>query len=252
MATYVSAARYRAISAFTASQRTRAEALTDLAVNAAIFELLGGLSRAGLATGRFGLTGLPFSCVLPDGATMAVSVQNENGKVDLNAAQPDLIAALVKGVMPGDRNASALVRSLLRGREAEKGDAAGPTFVSALELEQVPGIDHRLFLALAPMVTVHSGSPGLNARLAPAALLAAVSGSVGPAEAERRSSAFFLAGVPGRTVLIAGAAATPSGIGFSRAAIVEFTVGPPPSYRIREWREGLTVVEPSAKGWPAC
>jgi len=253
MVTYIAAAHSRLFAAFTASQRARAEALADFAVNSTIFELLGGLSRSGLATGRFGLVGIPVSCKFFDGSTIGVSVSNESGKVDLNAAKPALIEALLMGAMSRDRNALGLARSILHARRTDGMEGAKTAFDTVLQLGQIPGINRRLLRTLVPLVTVHSRSPGLNARVALPSLLAAVSSGTSPTKAEAQNATFYVADVLGTTVLIEGVSVTNVGIGFSRVAIVEFLPGPPASYRIREWREGFsTVVLAPGDGLPAC
>ncbi|MER2263868.1 hypothetical protein [Methylobacterium oxalidis] len=260
LVTYIAAARYRAIEARAAAQIARAEAGAEGAVNLAILDLLADLPKGESMGARFGSGGRPRLCALEDGTILAVAVANESGKVDLNAATPDLVAALIRGVAP---EARAAVRSLLHLREAAqhaKDQAqtqqsqtqqtqAGqvqqfqesretPAFRSAVELARVPGVDRTLFETLLPMVTTHTGSPGLNAQVAATATLLAVTGARSRAEAERANAAFFLAQAPGRVFLIRGEAVTRTGARVAREAVVEFTPGPPAAYSIREWREG--------------
>ncbi|GEP07577.1 hypothetical protein MOX02_56150 [Methylobacterium oxalidis] len=265
LVTYIAAARYRAIEARAAAQIARAEAGAEGAVNLAILDLLADLPKGESMGARFGSGGRPRLCALEDGTILAVAVANESGKVDLNGATPDLVAALIRGVAP---EARAAVRSLLRLREAAQNAKdqaqtqqnqtpqaqagqlqAGqvrqsqesretPAFRSAVELARVPGVDRALFETLLPMVTTHTGSPGLNAQVAATATLLAVTGARSRAEAERANAAFFLAQAPGRVFLIRGEAVTRTGARVAREAVVEFTPGPPVAYSIREWREG--------------
>ncbi|MDR7039567.1 general secretion pathway protein K [Methylobacterium sp. BE186] len=257
IATYIAAARYRAIEARATAQLARAEAGAEGAVHLAILELLADVPRGQEAAARPRPHG-PRLCALEDGTTLAVAVADESGKVDLNAGTPELVAALVRGVAP---EAGPATLGLLRLREAAKrepgrgaAEPAPPLFRSVMELAQVPGIDRPLFEALVPLVTVHTGSPGLNARAAPTATLLAVTGARTRAEAERSGTPFFLAQAPGRTVLIRGEAVTRSGARAAREAIVEFTPGPPAGYSIREWREGgpSGALVPAAGGQVPC
>ncbi|MEA1833480.1 type II secretion system protein GspK [Methylobacterium durans] len=267
LVTYIAAARYRAIEARAAAQLARAEAGAEGAVAIAILDLLAGLPGGERMAARFGPEGAPRLCSLEDGTTLAVSVVNESGKVDLNTGAPELVAALLRGAGP---ETGAAARSLLRLREAaargreqqaqaDRPAVNGPQaasgrpeapvlFRSVMELARVPGVDRPLFETLLPMVTVHTGSPGLNAQVAATATLRAVSGARSRAEAERANVPFFLAQAPGRVFLIRGEAATRTGARVAREAIVEFTPGPPAGYSIREWREGGPAPAPAGPG----
>lgn len=255
MTAFIAAARYRAIDAFSVSQRARAEAMSDAAVNGTILKLLDRFGRGG-SVSEVGLAGLSTSCAFADGSSLHLAVTHESGKVDLNTAQADLIAALIRGVV-GDGRHRAVVRAILSLRGTKPVRTNPAAFDSALQIGQVPGIDRSAFAVLLPMVTVHSGSPGLNARLASAEVLSTVSGQSDPASAQRRNGAFFLADVPGPTVQVAADARTGSGVHFARTAIVEFLLEGPVSFRIREWREGSpsegTPSKPApARNGPSC
>ncbi len=156
------------------------------------------VSRGGVESERPGLSGLSTSCASSDGTAVRVTVTHESGKVDLNTAQADLVAALIRGIVR-DGQTRAVVRDILSLRGSRAGRKPQPAFESALQIGQIPGIGRREFEALLTLVTVHSGSPGLNARLASAEVLNAVSEHGNPAEAQRRNAAFFLADVPGRS-----------------------------------------------------
>ncbi len=252
MTAFIAAARYRAIESFSISQRARAETVSDASVNATVARLLVLVSRGGFESDRPGLSGLSASCAYPDGTAVRVTVTHESGKVDLNAAQADLVAALIRGIVL-DGQTRAVVRDILSLRGSRAGRKPQPAFESALQIGQIPGIGRREFEALLPLVTVHSGSPGLNARLASAEVLTAVSGQGNPGEAQRRNAAFFLADVPGPIVEITADAETEHGIRFSRTAIVEFLRERPVSFRIREWRDDSRASRlPPARNAPPC
>jgi general secretion pathway protein K len=249
--TYIAAARYRAIEAFSMSQRARMEALANAAVNRAIFEIMAGMPKGEPSTRRFGEVGVPLLCGMHDGTVVSVSVWNESGKVDLNTAQPELIDALVKSAANAEGDYRAIALSILRMRQptasaeagASSGGPAPPRFRSVMELGRVAGVGSEMANSLLPLVTVNSGSPGVNPRVASDDVLRAISGGnarVSRAQMERSASAFLLADAPGRAFMIAGEAAAASGARFSRDAIVEFAPGPPLTYSIREWRQGPT------------
>jgi general secretion pathway protein K len=252
MTAFIASARYRAIEAFSVSQRARAETMSDAAGNATILRILGLLARGGFEADRLGLASLSASCVSGDGSSLRVAVMHESGKVDLNTARAELVAALLKGVV-GEGRHQAILHELVRLRESGTAPTHRTVFESALQIGQVPGIDDRLAERLLPLVTVHSGSPGLHARLASADVLSAVSGQSDPALAQRRNAAFFLADVPGPSVQITAEAWTSLGVRFARSAIVEFLPERPASYRIREWREGSpSPGPPPARNRPSC
>lgn len=110
------------------------------------------------------------------GARVEIRVVDEEGKVDLNAAQPPLLAALLRtsGVEP--REATRLAGAIVDWRDpddllqpgggAEDGDyeAAGlpygakdAAFESTAELLQVLGMTPQLYARLAPHLTVFGG-----------------------------------------------------------------------------------------------
>jgi general secretion pathway protein K len=180
---------------------------------------------------------------------ISVAVANESGKVDLNSSQPELVEVLVNSVVSGEGDARAIASRILKIRQppattgagVQSGGVTTPLFRSVMELERVEGLQPALFGALWPLVTVHSGSPGVNPLVASEDVLKAISGGTrltSRAQMQRSASAFLLAEAPGRTFLIESEASTPARVSFSRNAVVEFTPGPPISYSIREWREG--------------
>jgi general secretion pathway protein K len=126
-------------------------------------------------------------CILDD-ATAGIAIEDESGKVDLNNATPQLLAAtltgfglsgdtaaVVNGILafrgPADKMASAADESAF-----SKSSAKGAPFETALELDQVEGMTPELFRALLPFVTVHSKRPGVNVQAAAPALFAALAG----------------------------------------------------------------------------
>ena len=111
-----------------------------------------------------------------EGAQVEVRVRDEAGRVDLNAAAPELLAALVVAV-GGDAAGSARIGAAIQdfrdgdnllspGGGAEDPDYAAAdrpygakdrAFESVTELQQVLGIDHALYVKLAPHVTINTG-----------------------------------------------------------------------------------------------
>lgn len=250
--TYIAAARYRSIEAFSLAERARAESMAGIGVNVAILDLLTSFSAGADQSTRFIANGTPVLCRLGGDATLAIAVFDEGGKVDLNAAEPELLDALLRGVASeGRSSAQQIVKGILGAREkaVASADSQNPTpppaFKSVFELDQLPGMSRDLLRALVPLVTVHSHSPGVSPRVASADVLKAVTP---PRRPGREVPSYFVADPPGRAFLIASEALMPSGARFAREAVVEFSTDPV-SHRIREWRDGaMRVLEGSLAG----
>jgi hypothetical protein len=262
--TYVAAARYRSIEAFSLSEHARAETSSAQGVNIAILDLLSGLADGAPFSARFRLDGTPFFCISSDGSRMAIAVADEGGKVDLNTASPELIQALMRGIRPDVGGGTLMTRRILGLREAalESQSAKGiaspvaAAFRTVLELDQLTDGDQELFQALKPLVTVHSRSPGFDPRVAPANLLRVASPrghAVSRSDARTNLPAAFTADSRGRAFLISTEVMTASGTRFSRDAVVEFSHEQPTGYHIREWRDGsLRIVDRAVDKVPPC
>jgi general secretion pathway protein K len=258
-------------------ENAQAEALADAGVYRAIAMLLDPDE-----TRRPRVDGTPFYSPVARGRVL-VSIQDEGGKLDLNIAPDDLLRGLfiAIGVAPGA--AAALVNKIRdftdpdhirrpNGAEDEDYRAAGlgydakdQPFDSVAELEQVLGMTHQLFARLEPLVTVYSGSKGVNPltaspevrktlpSIAAAQKKAMLDGSNAGtsfsntvAPAGQRLSTSNVAGSaltgpsPGtagstqlRAVTIRSEARTSAGGIFRREALVLLSFGP---FAIREWR----------------
>ncbi len=124
-----------------------------------------------------------------EGNTLEIQVQDESGKVDINAADAlTLQAMFVLGGAEEDRArklAAAVVDwrdpdDLVQPEGAEDADyeaadlpygASDYPFRVAQELQQVLGMDYELYRTVADWITVYGGSGRPNASFAPAELL---------------------------------------------------------------------------------
>jgi general secretion pathway protein K len=128
-----------------------------------------------------------------DGAKVNVSIVSENGKVDLNAASPDVLQNLFKAAGMSDGDAQTLTRNVVDWRTfsatmpsnvpnagyAQAGRDYGPRhgpFATVEELQMVLGMQPTLYRTLASQVTLWSGRQSPDPSTAPPLALAAVPG----------------------------------------------------------------------------
>ena len=128
--------------------------------------------------------------VMFDGRAIRVSVQDEAGRIDLNAAEPELLRRLLLAAGLDPEPLSGLVDSILDWRErgighrlngaaaadyAASGLAYGPRkgpFESISELRLVMGMTAPLYARIAPLLTIYSSTPWVDVDAAPAGVLA--------------------------------------------------------------------------------
>ena len=280
---FIGAARYRVQAAANIAEAARAEALAEAGVNIAKLDLVSGLAGYPDAT-RFRPGAPPVRCSMPQGGVAAIAIDDEGGKIDLNAASPKLFELMLAGFGAAPDHAQKLAAAIADFgstatddvlADAERRDYAvagrpyGPKkalFETTLELDQVIGMPHDLFRSVLPYVTVHSRRPGVDPQLASPVLLAALDGAnVGTVAAMMRGEisgndlASLVERLPlgvaapsaRRSFLIHVEVSVPGQSVFVREAIVELANGPKPLL-LREWRRGERrpgyLVEPS-RGW---
>jgi general secretion pathway protein K len=211
---FMSTARLRLQAAFNISAATKADLIAQSAIDLAALSLLaeqngalfsthgrsgGGranfaaLQGAGAAApSRSPHDGRPRSCAF-EGAAVIIAIEDEAGKVDLNAAPAKLLKAMLTGLGAAPSQADYVANAIVAFRSNATGDIAqinpeyadsgrpyGPkhaSFQTIFELDQVVGVDAALFRQLLPFVTVHSRHPGVDSQNAPPALFAALTGA---------------------------------------------------------------------------
>lgn len=127
------------------------------------------------------------------GGSVAVTVMDENGKIDINVARPELLARLFYSIDVPDEQAEALADAIVDFRDkddlkslhgAEDDDyllaglpwgAKDDKFTSLQELRRVFGMQAWIFNVIQPYVTIHSRQRGVNPEVAPLQILLAVS-----------------------------------------------------------------------------
>jgi general secretion pathway protein K len=190
---FIGSVRYRVMATANILESARAEALSEAGVNLAKLDLV-GIARGDAGTLRFRAGGPMTFCMMLERGVAGIVVEDEGGKIDLNAAPPKLLARMLNGfgATPdqagnlataiadfGSTSTDAALEDVKRREYAEAGRPYGPKkalFEPSLELDQVIGMPHQLFRQLLPYITVHSRRPGIDPQAASPALLAALAG----------------------------------------------------------------------------
>lgn len=230
----------------------KAEALAEAGINLALLNLLTQGSELEPRRPE------QLACALPTGGTVAVRIRDEAGKVDLNMANEELLAALIAGAdMPAGK-ARSLAAALLdfrdedndrreSGAETEDYIASGSSsrpkngpFETIDELWQVIGFGDQLARRLRPYVTIHSEQDGVDPEAASPKLRAMLSRGakgtsetfIGPAGGGQDAlpEAFRTASVQHAFNIIADAR-TATGARFAREATVRLLTASPRSRR---------------------
>jgi general secretion pathway protein K len=169
-------------------EQARAHYAAEAGLNRAIYAM-----QATNANDRWVADGRVYPFVF-DGAKVGISVISENGKVDLNAATPDVLTKLFQLAGADPTRAATIAQAVLDWRsfaispqQAQQRTAAyaaagrnyGPRngpFASVEELQMVLGMDPTLYAAVAPYVTIWSGRPSPDPNTAPLLALATLPG----------------------------------------------------------------------------
>ncbi len=169
-------------------ENAKAKALADAGVHAAML----GLHRREVEK-RWRADGTVYSIASGEGE-VAIVIDDEAGKIDLNAAPDELIQGLLVAVGLADGEAQALTAAIADFRDADDethlggaedaeyraaGLAWGPKnkpFEAVEELHQVLGMTRQVYALAAPGLTVHSRSKGVDVTVAPAIVLQALPG----------------------------------------------------------------------------
>jgi general secretion pathway protein K len=258
----------------------QAEALADAGVHLALLELEGARRPR---EPRFAVGGAAAACAAPGGAgVIAVQVQDEAGKINLNSNNEGLLLALLVGLGAPVEEARPMVQRILDFRDgdsqrrpdgAEAEDyaavsAAPPKnrpFDAVEELEQVLNVPAELVLRARPFLTVNSDADGFDPRQSPPGLreviakgavlmsdtgFAQPSGAMGQLEGIPRS---FVSGSEMRAVTILATGQTPSGARFTRQAVLEAPLNGRGGFTIRRWLQSSTSVPAQYGGdMPQC
>jgi general secretion pathway protein K len=245
----------------------RAEAFADSGVALAVLDLLAWRARP-TEEARFPRDGRSVRCSLDNNDWLRIVVEDEAGKVDLNAADERLIGAalLAAGVAADDapslaarimdyRDSDSIRRPL--GAEAEEyrdQGRAGPKnmpFDVLEEVEQVLGAPVGLAEALRAFATVYTAQVTIDVNLAHRRLLAALSNR----RIDADDAASLIEGLSGKTsglqsrassgrvFRVIAEARTAQGAVFVREAVVEFLPEQSNAHIFRRWRRALAPLD---------
>jgi len=203
VASFLSTGRLRLQTAFNLAGAARAQSIAAAAIDIAILSLADERLARGGPQGPAPRDGAPSFCAIDD-AVVAVAIEDESGKVDLNTASESLLRDMFAGfaeLTPGA--AGGLAQAVAAFRTPPENDLPPPppsdgkpfgpkhaAFQTVLELDQIAGMDGGTFHRLLPFVTVHSRSEGIDPHVAPPALFAALVG-MPPQEVARLAAAPF-------------------------------------------------------------
>lgn len=260
------------------SASAQAEAFADAGINIAMLDLLAAREDR-TRKRRFPVDGTAIGCMLKDGVSLVIGVQDEAGRVDLNAAGEVLLKALLRGSGLSDSRSSELAERILDFRDrdderralgAERADytAAGlpgpkDAALDAIEeVGQVLGADAELINRMRPFVTVHSGLGGVDPKVAPASLLAilssgyAAAGSSGTAVPPLANRGVLPAPLveisPQQIYAIRSEVVTAEGARFVRDVTVDLGARRARSHIFRRWQRGSSAASPVPGPLPPC
>ena len=243
----------------------QAQAHAETGVHLALMALLAAGAGKPETAPPIPLNGKPYVCQISPDATLAITVEDEGGKVDLNGASQALLTQLFEGAGADPERAEAITAALLdfrdadderRDRGAEKDDyiAAGLPFGpkngplhAPEELEQVFGVDTELHRMVRSVVTVYSRRSGIDPSVAPLSLLAMLTKSVAPdqiggnTERQRKAHAIsraFVTPSDKSAFTIRVEVHRPTGGVFVRESVVELPRSRQPAFRYLAWRRG--------------
>jgi general secretion pathway protein K len=187
-ASFASSARTEARLAHNHEESAKAEALADAGVHRAVFGLLDLARETAWRAG-----GAAYSFSLGDG-DVQVWIEDEDGKIDLNAAPLELLTGLFMALGLQEEEAQSLADRIgdFRDDDSEPEPlgaeddayfdaglpqgAADRPFVTESELMRVLGMTQSLYQRVRPYVTVHSGAEGVDPARASRPVLQALPG----------------------------------------------------------------------------
>ena len=250
-------------------QSARAEALADTGFSLAVLDLMTN-RRGNARDGQFPTDGSVVACAMDRDDLVLVSVQDSGGRINLNLAGEALLKAFFVGLGSEPQDAARYADTLLdyrdrdnerraHGAEAPEYRLAGRTygpknapFDNVEELQQVLGFGPDLIASMAPHVTIHSSSAGLDPKVTRPELADIVSRGVARPLPKLQNltgkasvPAEFVISSDQRNFLVHAEARLPSGAVYVREAVIELPSNRATAYRLRAWYHGNATSEAS-------
>lgn len=195
---------------------------------------------------------------------LEVTVQDERGKLDLNAAPVEALAKLFTVVGLAGGEGDGLAQAIGRYRERQKAlrarmglQANEPAFRMVEDLRLIDGLRPDIYQRVVGFVTVYSAAPTVNPTTAAREVLLSLPGidagtvedllrrrGAAPNDADQSSQALAAAGrsftwAEASVVTIRSTARLNNGTAFVREAVVELEPGSAPPFKVLAWRHGL-------------
>ena len=274
-ASFASSTRTEARLARNLVANAKAEALADGGVHRAV---LGLLDPDPATVWRADRT--VYALALGKGEVQ-IEIEDEDGKIDLNGAPPELLAGLLGalGLEAGEAEAIGARIADYRDEDSEAeplgaedpdyldagrtAGAADRPFATESELLNVLGVSQVLYEEVRPYVTVYSGAEGVDPTRAPRVVLEALPGmtpelvevllAAGPDsdpylaiedQGALDELEFYLLPTRDLVFTVRALARTPDGGTFLREAVIELGGSPDQPFLVHTWRRGA--LHPSA------
>lgn len=237
-----------------------AGAAAEAGINLAIADIVNGQWVRGWRQ-RFPADGRHRACRLGR-ATVTVTVSDEAGRVDLNAAGEELLAALVAGLGEPVERARRLAAAIADWRDADserrpegaeasdyrEAKRSGPRnapLEAPEELAQVLDMEATLIARLKPFATLHAGSETIDPAAAPAGLMEVLARGFAVL-GQSRVPARYLAPTTRRLFRIQADAEGERGGRLVREAVIRAVPGRGRPFTMLAWRrEGVPALKPA-------
>lgn len=242
-------------------QSAEARAIADYGVAIALLNLLDSAPET-----RWRTDGEPH-LLSYGGGTVAVSIVDEAGKIDLNAAPDALLLGLFRTLGLDEAEAGRLAGAIAQWKRLRRADSGGDgqgapagsgrrdgPFLAVEELHGVSGVTPELYDRISPFLTVYTHRRQIDPLTAPIEVLRSLPGAK-PAEIDAFAAARARLGpIPGalpalngvgdlvahtalHAVTIRAAARTAAGTEFTREAVVALVNRPDVPYLVLAWRQ---------------
>ena len=247
--------------------RAKAEAAANAGVQRALFELM----KPATTDARWLADGAIHPWQYQD-AALTIRMIDETARLDINTASPELLSGLFLSQGLTQAESAALIDAIadwkdadnlvrLNGAEAPQYLSAGlpyqpsnSAFQSTEEINRVIGMTPELYARIAPLITVYSRQPGVNAQIASREVLQAIPNATaeqvetylqqrdtarasGAAVPNFTAGAAYLSIGGGFVIRVQATASLPDGTRFTREAAVRPLGNPRRPFASLLWRE---------------